>query len=574
MKKKIIIAGLLCGAFCVSVMTACANNGGNTESSQNSETKPAQTKVEQLHKLYIRAPKDLDGITATFLNTGNGNTADIEMKKSSEDDKSSVFCCEADVNLYNMVHLSYGQTVSMDVAFNSFISGWNLDNDELLPYVVGTEPVYDPQFETKVFQFDGRDKNVYIWTPEDYDESSGEKYSVIYMFDGQSVLTTGRERGMDNDVICWNVSECVTSMMAATDNKAILVCIDNGSPYRSDELVPDLGSINMEGEGTSVKEEDISLKRGSAFADFICDTIMPYINENYNVYTDAAHTSLAGSSLGGLETFCTVLAHPDRFSAGGVMSATFGMFAEKEWTSFLSDKLSMENAPYLYIYAGGYATDNGDATEKMYNVLVEDGYPKDKLIFNKYESGEHFMQYWRNVYPEFLEAAFTQNVTALEAGVPVEYEDKTDPYEEYLKEMEFNKDNDKPGYVYYDNSETKWDEVYAYWWGGMSVNSITKEAYYYAEWPGIEMEQIEGTDIYRVVAPLGVTGIIFDSGVTDKEVSEGKTAYQTTDLPYSNAMIGKVYKIDMSVEPKADPGAMKTKHRYSAGSWSEYSQEQ
>lgn len=88
------------------------------------------------------------------------------------------------------------------------------------------------------------------------------------------------------------------------------------------------------------------------------------------------------------------------------------------------------------------------------------------------------------------------------------------------------------------------------------------------------MEQIEGTDIYRITAPFAVQGIIFDSGVTDKEVAEGKDAYQTTDLPYSNAMIGKVYKIDMSVEPKADPGSMKTKRRYSAGNWSEYSQDE
>ena len=169
-----------------------------------------------------------------------------------------------------------------------------------------------------------------------------------------------------------------------------------------------------------------------------------------------------------------------------------------------------------------------------------------------------------------MEAAFTHNVAALEHGVPVHYDDKTDPYEEYLEEMELDKASDKPGYVYYDNSETKWDKVYAYWWGGMAVNSITKETYYFADWPGIQIEQIEGTDIYRVVAPLGVQGIIFDSGVTDKAVSEGKDAYQTTDLPYSNALIGKVYKINMSVEPKADPGAMKTKRRYSAGNWSEY----
>lgn len=578
MKIKKITAGLLSGALCLSFLAACSDNSKTTESTESSKATPdsaaetSKPKEEKLHTLTIRAPKDIGEITAVFLNTANGKTAEVKMKKSSESERNIIFTCEADVNLYNMVHLTYGKITSMDVAFNSFVSGWDLKSDELLPYTVGTEPSYDPKFETKVFKFDGRDKNVYIWTPADYDKNSDEKYSVIYMFDGQSVLATGKERGMDNDVMCWNVSESVEGMMAATGNKAVIVAIDNGSPYRSDELIPDLGSLNMEREIASVKEEDVTLKRGNAFADFICDAIMPYVNKNYNVYTDAQHTSLAGSSLGGLETFYTVLAHPDKFSAGGVLSATFGMYAEKEWTEFLKDKYDMENAPFLYLYAGGYAVDNGDVTETMYNKLIESGYPKDKLVFSKYEPGEHFIQYWRNIYPEFLEAAFSKDVSALEFGVPIHYEDKSDPYEEYIEEMELDKDNDKPGYVYYDNSETKWEKVYVYWWGGMAVNSMTKETMYFADWPGFEMEQIEGTDVYRIPAPFGVQGIIFDSGVTDKQVSEGKDAYQTTDLLYSNALIGKIYKIDTSVEPKADPGAMKTKRRYSAGNWSDYSQ--
>ncbi len=422
---------------------------------------------------------------------------------------------------------------------------------------------------TRRLKFDGYGKKVYIWTPDDYDAKSEEKYSVIYTFDGQSVLTTGVERGMDNDEISWNVSENVRSMTSVTGNKAIVVAIDNASGNRMDELVPDLGEINTEGMG-DVKADDLTRKRGTAFADFVCDTVMPYVNENYNVYTDARHTSLSGSSLGGLETFFTVLSHPDKFGTGGVMSATFDMYTDKEWTEFLGDKYDMENAPLLYFYAGGYATDNGDVSQTMYNKLIENGYPKDRLVYSKNESGEHLIDYWRSIYPEFLQAAFTKDVPALEFGVFVQYADKSDPVEKYLEEMEIDKNDLKPGYVYYDNSETKWEKVYAYWWGGPSINSVTKESYYLAEWPGFKMEQIEGTDIYRIVAPYAVTGIIFDSGVTDREVYEGKTAYQTVDLQYSENLMGKVYKIDMSVKPKADPGTMKTKHRYSEGSWSEY----
>lgn len=575
MKK--LLSGLLCALICLSLMTACADKGGSSDSaaaSPDSASAPAKTKEKIMHELTIMAPKDIKAITATFLNTSNGKTADVKMKKTGTDGDKVIFTCEGDVTLYNMVSLTYGKTKSMNVAFNSLVSGWNLQDDEMLPYAVGTKPSYDPKFETKAFKFDGRDKNVYIWTPADYDKNKDEKYAVIYMFDGQSVLATGVERGMDNDIMCWNASESVAGMMAATDNKAIIVAIDNGSPFRDDELIPDLGHLNTEEKKANVKEEDFTKKRGNAFADFVCDTVMPFINENYHVYTDAAHTSLTGSSLGGLETFYTVLSHPDKFGCGGVLSATLGMYADKEWSTFLSDKYDMENAPFLYFYAGGYTTDNGNVTEQMYNKLLKSGYPKDRFVFNKYEPGEHFIQYWRNIYPEFLEAAFTQTVSALEFGKAVQYKDKSDPYAEYLEDIEQDPANDKPGYVYYDNSATKWDKVYAYWWGGMAVNSMTKELYYYADWPGFQMEQIEGTDIYRVAAPLGAQGIIFDSGVTDKEVAGGKDAYQTTDIPYSNGLIGKVYKIDTSVEPKADPGVMKSKRRYSAGKWSDYSSKQ
>ncbi len=227
------------------------------------------------------------------------------------------------------------------------------------------------------------------------------------MFDGQSVLTTGKDRGMDNDEICWNVSESVTSMMAVTDNKAIVVGIDNGSVYRMDELVPDLGEVNSAEVKGVLTAEELTRKRGSSLGDFVCDTVMPYIQDNYNVYSDAQHNVLAGSSLGGLETFWMVLSHPDKFETGGVLSATFDMYADKEWEAFLGDKMNMENAPFLYFYAGGYMTDNGKVSEEMYNKLIESGYPKDKLVFSKNESGEHLIEYWRGVYPEFLQAAFT-----------------------------------------------------------------------------------------------------------------------------------------------------------------------
>lgn len=131
---------------------------------------------------------------------------------------------------------------------------------------------------------------------------------------------------------------------------------------------------------------------------------------------------------------------------------------------------------------------------------------------------------------------------------------------------------DKNNYVYYDNSETKWENVYAFWWGeeSFSTNIITG-GFYETGWPGMKMEQIEGTDIYRIIAPEEASYIIFDSGVKDDAASINITAYQTKDIVYkSNEHTGKVYKIDLSKKPRQGKGIEKNKFIYTDGSWSDY----
>ena len=105
----------------------------------------------------------------------------------------------------------------------------------------GETPTYKPAYEKKVFQFDGYDKNVYIWMPKDYDANAAEKYATIYMLDDQSVLSTEIDNPFNQGV--WNVSEHVESMMSQTDYKAIVVAIETTGSKRNDELIPDLGEI-------------------------------------------------------------------------------------------------------------------------------------------------------------------------------------------------------------------------------------------------------------------------------------------------------------------------------------------
>ena len=589
MKTKQIIASVLTSTLCIATLSACAGKETNTPSEstapqqseeskqkeessqapQQSENSAEETKDSALHTLLIRDGEKHAQITATFLNTSSGSTKKIVMTKTEEDDDHTTFTCENDTSLYNMVYLSYGEdTVTKPVAFNRFTCGWYLKDSLLLPYAEGMDLRYDPDFETKTFSFDGYEKTVYIWTPKDYDKNAAEKYSTIYLFDGQTVLTTGVERGMDNDKESWNVSESVECMMSQTDNKAILVCIATGDEHRSDELIPDIGTLR------EYPEEPLeSSQRGNAFADFVCDTIMPYVQENYNVYDDAAHTSLAGSSFGGLETFYAAISHPDKFGTAGVMSPSFQVFEPEAWVRFLQDKTSPDSAPLLYFYAGAFSGDNGDVAEMIYNMLRDMGYPKEKLLFEKYEDGKHTPTYWRNIFPEFLEAMFTQKAETITCGVPVEYIYRIS-FDDIPKDVSISPDDprlsDKNNYIYFDNSETKWEQVYAYWWDALPTNKISG-ALYDGPWPGHKMEQIEGTDIYRIIMPMGPTMIVFSSGVTDDEVAKGVYAYQTADMPYSDRKnAGQIFRIDTSKEAKPGRKSEKTKFVFPEGGWFEY----
>ncbi len=107
-------------------------------------------------------------------------------------------------------------------------------------------------------------------------------------------------------------------------------------------------------------------------------------------------------------------------------------------------------------------------------------------------------------------------------------------------------------YYFFDNSETKWNVVGAYWWTPAEN----------ATWPGAEAIQIEGTDIWAIQYDPETTTIIFNNLVSDTDYSIDNPKAQTSDVtvPGAGAMI---YVPDMATEEVTEDGAVK---KYS-GNW-------
>ena len=395
MKK--ILSLILTLALASSLLTACGVSNS-----------------ENMHTLYFRNISENKEVVATFFNSDNEETTEVKMKKSGEEDNSFIYSCDGDTSKYNMAYITYDGISTDKFAFNKCVSGWYKSEQAVMPYVEGGNTTYEYKSKDVEFTFCGYKKLVHIWVPDDYDANSDEKYATVYLLDGQGAdfIDIPEEYSVRQTL---NAAEQVRAMTSTTGYKAIIVAIDTIGAYtaesdfsRDDELIPNLGKL-AKGENTQWTK-----KSGNEFADFVNDTVVPYIRENYNVYTDALHNSIQGTSLSGLGAFYITLEHPETFGTAGVMSPSFWVYDRETWKKYISEKTLDENSPFLYFYTGGEKEDTGAETKMVVDVLNEMNYPKEKMVLHYNENGGHAVPYWKAMFSEFLEAMVFQKVEALQ----------------------------------------------------------------------------------------------------------------------------------------------------------------
>ena len=393
MKK--IISLILAAVTFLALFTAC----GDTLQRDSDEDH---------HILYFKDKDKSDTVVVTFFNSDSEESEDMPMSRIGEDSDSFTFSCEGNSAKYNMAYVTYGGKRSSVFAFNKCVSGWYNSDLGFFPYTEGKEINYYPEFEHIDFPFNGYTKTVHVWTPKDYDPRSTEKYAVIYALDSQWMVNLAKLGQNPED--CLNLTVQAASMTATTGYKAIIVAVDcfgdMGMTNRDNEMVPDIGAETTE----SSKYERL----GSDFSDFISETLVPYIQENYNVYDDALHTAITGLSLSGLEAFYIAMEHPEQFGTVGALSPSLWMYDDEGWSNYLKTKSFGEDPPFVYLYTGSAGGDTDPDVTQMYNRLKDMGYPTEKMTLHYYEWGMHGDSFWRGVLAEFLEVLVYRRVEPLE----------------------------------------------------------------------------------------------------------------------------------------------------------------
>lgn len=220
------------------------------------------------------------------------------------------------------------------------------------------------------------ERKIWIYLPRAYSYSDKE-YPVIYMHDAQNLFDA--ETSYVGE---WFVDEYLDSI---SDNSAIIIGIEHGNEKRMDELTP-------------FPNEKYGGGKADVYLNFIINTLKPHIDTTYHTLKDPKHTSIFGSSLGGLLSFYALIKYPETFGNAGIFSPSF-WFSSRIF-DFVSDSDISPDSRFYFLAGSEESDDMVPDQNKMVELLLKKGVSKDNLKSTIIEGGEHNEALWRDNFPE------------------------------------------------------------------------------------------------------------------------------------------------------------------------------
>lgn len=251
-------------------------------------------------------------------------------------------------------------------------------------------------------------RTVDIWLPSNY--SKEKKYSVLYMHDGQMLFDASSTWNKQE----WKVDEVASQLMQ--ENKVhdfIVVAIWNIPNLRHMDLYPNkpyqlLSKETQEKIQVEVKKSQFPFDDKKINSDnylkFIVEEVKPFIDKNYSVFTDANHTAVMGSSMGGLISMYAICEYPNVFGKAACLSTHLVGFRDFEnnpipESFFAYMEENLPNAATHKIYFD-YGTETLDASYLKYEYRVDEvlqskGFNQNNYKNLKFEGENHSEASWQ-----------------------------------------------------------------------------------------------------------------------------------------------------------------------------------
>ena len=212
-----------------------------------------------------------------------------------------------------------------------------------------------------------------VYTPANFDQN--KKYPVLYLQHGFGENETGW-------VYQGHVARIADKFLNEGKMEEMIIVMANGM---------------TQAEGPE--------RRFNLFIDVLLKDLIPFIEANYNVYTDKWHRAMAGLSMGSYQTSIITMSNPDLFGYAGVFSGFMSMsrFGNPEpHLDILNDAEKFNESFKVFYRAMG--TEDGHFQSFENDDKMLEGKPLN--ITRELFSGGHDWTVWRRCIHSFLPMIF------------------------------------------------------------------------------------------------------------------------------------------------------------------------
>ena len=250
-------------------------------------------------------------------------------------------------------------------------------------------------------------RNIDVWLPKGY--SNTEKYAVLYMHDGQMLYDA--ESSWNKQA--WEVDEVAGKLIIEEKTKKfIVVGIWNNGLKRHPEYFPqkpfhtfDVTQMNFISESLLKRKKiDTEFKVISDnYLKFIVKELKPFIDKNFNTYSNQSNTFIAGSSMGALISLYAICEYPKVFGGAACLSTHWtGIYKNENnpipdaLIQYLKKQLPKPKNHKIYFDYGDQTLDSlyKPSQEKVNKLMISKGY-SDKSWNTIFFPGEsHSEQSW------------------------------------------------------------------------------------------------------------------------------------------------------------------------------------
>ncbi len=222
-------------------------------------------------------------------------------------------------------------------------------------------------------------RNFYMYTPPGYDQNTNGKYPVLYLLHGGGEDQRGWANQGKTDLILDNL------IAEGKAKSMVIVMLD--------------GNMGLSGFG----EDFLKL-----FEAELTKVVIPFVEKNYRVKTDAESRALAGLSLGGIQTLYAGVQNSNMFAYLGVFSSGWiqpmqDNIANKQY-DFMKENVKKinKNLKQFWISMGG---EEDIAWKNCQIMLGKFDKMKIKYTYSEYPGG-HSWPVWRNNLYNFSQTLF------------------------------------------------------------------------------------------------------------------------------------------------------------------------